>query len=665
MLVGAVTLLGWWLDIELLKRGIGDAVAMNPATAVCFILAGASLWLARTEPTPPRTRRVAAALATAVAFVAIVRLTGYFVGAEVGVDQLLFPERLADVVAGRPNRMAPNTALCFLLAGAAVLVLDVETRRGRRPAQFLALATGAIALQALLGYVYGALFLIAAASFIPMAFNTAAAFLLFSAGVLAARPGRGWLVWPASWSLRRRVNVGFGIALCVLLLTAVASVWGNFRAAAAAQERGAAARRRIELLHLETLMEEAIRGERGYLLTGDTLFLRPYIDARDSLPAALESATALFAALPVAAARFGTLGPMVQDAMTVFSLTINLDKSGNRAGATQMVRRGLGKAFMDGIRDTIQVLLADDEARAGRLDASANVANRLAILTGVGAGLVAMVLLVGALLTINRDISKRELAEAALRESERQLAAQYRRLEELERMRDNLVHMLVHDLRSPLTAIRGNLDLIQLDAADALNPELVESIDHARSAAIRMTEMVGDVLDVSRMEVGQLPLERVEVDLEALAAEAMASVGATGERVRLEQAPRAVRALCDANVIRRVIANLVANAMKFTPESGRITVRVEGDAVGQKVSVVDTGSGIPSEYHDKVFEKFGQAEASRAGAQRSSGLGLTFCKLAVEAHGGRIGVESAVGKGSTFWFTLPAWGGVPGRASAD
>jgi len=93
----------------------------------------------------------------------------------------------------------------------------------------------------------------------------------------------------------------------------------------------------------------------------------------------------------------------------------------------------------------------------------------------------------------------------------------------------------------------------------------------------------------------------------------MASVGATGERVRLEQTPRAVRALCDANVIGRVIANLVANAMKFTPESGRITVRVEGDAVGQKVSVVDTGSGIPSEYHDKVFEKFGQAEASGAG----------------------------------------------------
>jgi signal transduction histidine kinase len=113
-----------------------------------------------------------------------------------------------------------------------------------------------------------------------------------------------------------------------------------------------------------------------------------------------------------------------------------------------------------------------------------------------------------------------------------------------------------------------------------------------------------------------------------------------------------------------VIANLVANAMKFTPAHGQILVRVTADASGQNVSIADTGPGIPQEYHEKIFEKFGQAEASQAGAQRSSGLGLTFCKLAVEAHGGRIGVESAIGKGSTFWFTLPVQPGAPPPGSA-
>src|SRR5437868_10044361 len=94
ILVGVATLLGWWLAIEPLKRGIGDAVAMNPATAVCFILAGVSFWLTRTEPVPRGTRRVAASLAAVVGLVAIARLAGYAFGAEVGVDQLLFPGHL-------------------------------------------------------------------------------------------------------------------------------------------------------------------------------------------------------------------------------------------------------------------------------------------------------------------------------------------------------------------------------------------------------------------------------------------------------------------------------------------------------------------------------------------------------------------------------------------
>lgn len=237
-----------------------------------------------------------------------------------------------------------------------------------------------------------------------------------------------------------------------------------------------------------------------------------------------------------------------------------------------------------------------------------------------------------------------------------EVETQYQRLQELEQLRDSLVHMLVHDLRSPLTAIRAYLDLIRLDAADHLSPDLTESIDEASKTAARMTEMVSDLIDVSRFEAGAFPLTRTEVDLGAVTAEALASVGAGAQRVPVAFAPppQPVRAFCDSGVVRRVIANLVANALKFTPDTGRVRVHVEANGPGAKLSVVDTGSGIPPEYRDKIFEKFGQVEAARQGGTRSSGLGLTFCKLAVEAHGGRIGVESEVGKGSTFWFTLPA-----------
>jgi signal transduction histidine kinase len=111
---------------------------------------------------------------------------------------------------------------------------------------------------------------------------------------------------------------------------------------------------------------------------------------------------------------------------------------------------------------------------------------------------------------------------------------------------------------------------------------------------------------------------------------------------------------CDANLVTRVIANLVGNAIKFTPEGGKVAISVEKQGEGAKLCVADAGYGIPPEYHAKIFEKFEQLETRQKKAMHSTGLGLTFCKLAVEAHGGEIGVESEVDKGSTFWFTLPA-----------
>jgi two-component system, sensor histidine kinase and response regulator len=241
---------------------------------------------------------------------------------------------------------------------------------------------------------------------------------------------------------------------------------------------------------------------------------------------------------------------------------------------------------------------------------------------------------------------------------------QYRRLERLELLRDSLVHMIVHDLRSPLAGIRAYLDLLKLDGAGRLDRDMTQSIDEARKVAIEMTEMVSDLLDVSRLEAGKMPLELALVDVGSVATDAVTGIGAAARRVslQLEPGPERLRAMIDPSVIRRVVANLVGNAIKFTPASGRIRVAVQGDDGGVRVSVSDTGPGIPQEFHEKIFEKFGQVEASRQGTKHSSGLGLTFCKFAVEAHGGTIGVESVVGQGSTFWFVVPLQGPAPATA---
>ena len=110
--------------------------------------------------------------------------------------------------------------------------------------------------------------------------------------------------------------------------------------------------------------------------------------------------------------------------------------------------------------------------------------------------------------------------------------------------------------------------------------------------------------------------------------------------------------ICDADVIRRVLENLISNAVKFTASDGKIEVKVKQNAADVTISVSDNGHGIPGDQHRKIFEKFGQTETGQE-HRHSTGLGLTFCRLAVEAHRGKIGIQSEPEKGSTFWFTLP------------
>ncbi|MEI8078662.1 MAG: hybrid sensor histidine kinase/response regulator [bacterium] len=226
-------------------------------------------------------------------------------------------------------------------------------------------------------------------------------------------------------------------------------------------------------------------------------------------------------------------------------------------------------------------------------------------------------------------------------------------LRRLEKLRDDLTHMVVHDLNNPLLVIFGLLNILETDEAKNLSARVRKLVTLARLSAEELRTMTGSILDVSKLETGAMTLQSEPCDLATLIRVTVAATQPLpGHRTITVDAPEApLTVLADVTLMRRVLQNLLSNAVRYTPVGGEVRVVITLSDHEIRVAVSDAGSGIAPEDHQRIFEKFGQVAAPEQ--HQGTGLGLTFCKLAVEAHGGRIGVDSAIGHGSTFWLTLP------------
>ena len=226
-------------------------------------------------------------------------------------------------------------------------------------------------------------------------------------------------------------------------------------------------------------------------------------------------------------------------------------------------------------------------------------------------------------------------------------------LSHLERLRRNMVTDVAHELRTPLSNIRGYLEAFR----DGVMESKPETIDSLYEEAMLLSHLVDDLQELSLAEAGQLQLERVPTTLVKILATAIGAVRSRAEvngiTLHLDLPGDLPPVEVDPQRIEQILGNLLGNALVHTPPGGEIVVAAHPKEDEIEISVSDTGEGIPSEHLAYVFERFYRVDKSRSRATGGTGLGLAIVKQLVEAHGGRIGVESEVGRGTQFTFTLP------------
>jgi two-component system sensor histidine kinase/response regulator len=259
-------------------------------------------------------------------------------------------------------------------------------------------------------------------------------------------------------------------------------------------------------------------------------------------------------------------------------------------------------------------------------------------------------------LQLTQALQQRQ-AELELRNAELEEANV--RLREADMWKENLSNMIIHDLKNPLGVIQGAMIYIKGTMGNNLDERQSQLLESALISTERALKLASAILDVRRLEEGRMPLEPQPIAPGGVIQTCLDEIhplltmhGLTAAMDVPEGLPP-VRA--DYTTLIRIIGNLTDNALKFTPPGGRITVSACRTPAGVQFSVADTGYGIPPSQHNRIFEKFAQAGIRAEGQRAGVGLGLTFCKLAVEAHHGRIWVESDEGMGTTFHFVLPIW----------
>ena len=645
VVLGVIFLASWFFDVPVIKSLHPALVSMKANTALCFVLAGVSLWLLRKERSIQRMRFIVWFCAAAVTLTGLLTLMEYAFGWDLGLDQLLFREEPGTAFTSHPGRMAPATALDFVLLGTALLVLT--TRRAPAVAQWLAIAAGGVAALALADCVCDFRLFSAIGSYTSIAVHTTVTLMLLSAGVLCARPDAGVM----AWARPAMANIGFGFAMAALLVVAL----GTSRNVHTLLETNQ------NLQHTHAVKESVVRvlsgiqdvetGTRGFVITGRNDFLEPYRDATARLREELKGLRSLTANNPDQQRRLDVLEPLALQKLGFSSEQAALRRDQGFEAAVARVDTGTGQRLMDDIRKLVDEIHHTEDRLLQEQRAAAEASTTNAILAMSIGGLASLSILTVVFYVLRHENSERKLAEERIQRLNEALTERATELEAANQELESFSYSVSHDLRAPLRGIDGFSQALMEDCADKLGEASNEHLRRIRAATQRMGQLIDDLLDLAR--VTRQKMRREAVDLTALARVVTSELQGSHPDRKVEWViADNLSASGDPHLLRVALQNLLSNAWKFTGKQGTAQIEFGGRYEEQKpvYFVRDNGVGFDTTYADKLFAPFQRLHP--ASEFPGTGIGLATVQRIIRRHGGRVWAEGKVGQGAVFSFTL-------------
>ncbi|MEO6489707.1 MAG: ATP-binding protein [Ferruginibacter sp.] len=636
-LIGFLVLVGWQFDIEFLKRMIAGFVAMNPLSACCFILLSASFLLLTGDQNKRSAIFAGYLIAAIVLTIGLLKSLDLVFNFNIKPDLLFYARKIKEsTIYGRPNFMAPNTAICFLLSGLSLLLLHTRSGRKLPTVQLIALIVSFLGLLSILGYIYQVRSFYEVPLFIPMALPTAICFFFIGISILLAQPAKGVMrdfTSTSSGSINAHALIPAAIIVPTFL--GLFRLYGDW-AGLYTKEFG------VAVFALSNII----------VFLGLIWYNSILLNKRDLLKKESEEA------LEKSRQEIIYLGGLVEKSSDgIISMDADFKIKTWNKGAESIYGFTAGEVMGKDLRELLKSdtsVSQLDELRA-HIQSQGYWTGEINQVSKLGEPVICLISTTGLMneneittgyLTIVKDITERKRKENLIIESEA-------KLKKVNEEMEAFTYSVSHDLRAPLRSIVGFTSILEDDYTSKLDDEAKRLMGVIKRNTLKMGTLIDDLLTFSKLS--KQDIIKTNIDTNELVNEVIAELDNKHGHANIEWCISEMPAMyADVNSIRQVWINLVSNAIKYSGKKTDPKIIIKGHVEKHQTyfSIQDNGVGFDQKYSNKLFKVFQRLHG--ASEFEGTGVGLAIVEKIIAKHGGKIEVEAEQDKGAKFYFKLPS-----------